>query len=74
MSLKIKSITEAYSMQPETLSIRTEREKKRFNPTSKDCEYIQKEGIDTIYYIGYNFEHKMLFKYLANSVNVHYEI
>lgn len=68
---KVKSISEAFSMQPITLNVSDK-------PTSFDPENsikeIKLEVIDetTSVYVGYNFEGKKKFQYLANAVNVHY--
>ena len=69
--MKIKSISEAFSMQPITLSVVDK-------PTSFDPENsikeIKLEVMDetTNVYVGYNFDGKKLFEYIAKSVNVHY--
>ena len=68
---KIKSISEAFSMQPITLRVTGK-------PTPFDSENsikeIKLEMMDevTSVYVGYNFEGEKKFQYLANSVNVHY--
>ena len=70
--MKIKSISEAFSMQPITLSVVDK-------PTSFDPENSIKEikleiqpNDATEIYVGYNFDGKKLFGYIAKSVNVHY--
>ena len=69
--MKIKSISEAFSMQPITLRVVDK-------PTSFDPENsikeIKLEVMDetTNVYVGYNFDGKKLFEYIAKSVNVHY--
>lgn len=70
---KIKSISEAFSMQPRTLSV--DKIRSNFNPDESVKEIVlERSGEDSYSYVGYNFEGKMLFKYLEHSVNVHYEI
>lgn len=78
---KIKSISEAFSMQPRHLEItemsyyekcKNEAAKKEFIKVIKledKGQYPDKE----LYYVGYNFEGDKLFQYIANTVNVHYE-
>ena len=69
--MKIKSISEAFSIQPITLSVVD-------MPTSLNPENsikeIKLEVMDetTNVYVGYNFDGKKLFEYIAKSVNVHY--
>ena len=69
--MKIISISEAFSMQPISLSVVDK-------PSSYDPENsikeIKLEVMDetTSVYVGYNFEGKKKFQYLANAVNVHY--
>jgi hypothetical protein len=67
----IKSISEAFSMQPIPLSVVDNPNS--FNPENSIKE-IKLEVMDetTNVYVGYNFEGKKLFQYLAKSVNVHY--
>ena len=71
MKQKIKSISEAFSMQPITLSVVDK-------PTSFDPENSIKEiklevmDENTNVYVGYNFDGKKLFEYIAKTVNVHY--
>ena len=68
---RIKTITEAFSMQPVTLTISLKRSS--FNPED-DIEIIKLEKLDnnTNVYIGYNFDKQEKFRYLEKSVNVHY--
>ena len=75
---EIKSITEAFSMQPETQKVWTEKmvwdkkDKNSIKVINFERERINEhECLD--YYVGYNFSGKKLFKYLAKSVNVHYK-
>jgi len=77
--LKIKSIVEAFSMQPEILQV--QKTKEGFWKPDEACKEIKLEVLDhiydespTSYYVGYNFDGKKLFQYLAKSVNVHYQI
>ena len=71
----IKSITEAYSMQPETFSVVGKPSNAYPEKSIKEIKEMQKNWNDEQIrvYIGYNFEGKKLFEYLANSVNVHYK-
>ncbi len=70
----ISSITEAYSMQPLTYKIGLKmpydseiiKEIKYETKRTGENEYLN-------YYVGYNFDGKKLFQYLANSVNVHFK-
>ncbi len=74
--MKIQSISEAFSMQPVTLSV--VNEPNPFSPENSikeiKLEYrTYKTGENnTDVYVGYNFEGKKLFEYIAKSVNVHY--
>lgn len=70
---KIKSISEAFSMQPITIQVVSENQRSKFDP-SQDIEKIELEVMNenTNIYVGYNFEGEKKFKYLANAVNVHY--
>ena len=88
---KIKSITEAFSMQPITLKITTQIEYDAIKESKSKgysintnidelIKYIKYEQLQVVaggpdmYYIGYNFEGKKLFQYLASTVNVHFLI
>lgn len=73
----IQSITEAFSMQPVCLRVMTEQEYQTFYSKETATKEIKKEvmridGEPTEVYVGYNFEGKKIFQYLAKSVNVHY--
>ena len=70
---KVKSISEAFSMQPITLQVVSEKKRSKFDP-SQDIEKIELEVMDenTNVYVGYNFDGEKKFQYLANAVNVHY--
>ena len=71
---KIKSISEAFSIQPAFITINPNKD----NPRDDEAveikeEVIQVSDLDRItVYAGYNKKGKRLFQYLANSVNVHY--
>ena len=73
---RIKAISEAFSMQPVTLEINP----KCLPENLRDGQVVEiKEemlhtaaGDHIIYYIGYDKNGKMIFKYLANACNVHY--
>lgn len=73
----IFSITEAFSMQPLTLYVKSQREMESYFDKPKAVkeikfEYETHENEILEYYVGYNFDGKKLFKYLVKSVNVHY--
>ena len=73
--MKIKSISEAFSMMPITLSV-----------VESPCEFNPKDSIKRIeleminhgmddemnVYRGYNFEDELKFQYNSKSVHVHY--
>lgn len=77
----IKSITEAFSIQPITIRIMKSNEDYYDKPNA--CKEIKLETvtigykygnpIEEICYVGYNFEGKKICQYLANTVNVHYK-
>lgn len=69
---KVRSITEAFSMQPETLSV-TSKDAKFYDPENS-IERIELEVLyeDCNVYAGYNFKGVKKFQYLEKSVNVHY--
>ena len=73
MKDKVKSISEAFSMQPITLTVTDPERRTKFDP-SQDIERIELEVMDenTNIYVGYNFDGKKLFEYIAKTVNVHY--
>ena len=70
---KIKSITEAFSMQPATLYCVSAPDS--WNEVESIAK-IELEIMDetTNIYVGYNFDGKKLFQYLEKSVNVHYYV
>ena len=72
--MKIKSITEAFSMQPNYFSVCAYDHKHGDECLKEINEELQPDGENILikYYVGWNFNDKMIFKYLANSVNVHY--
>lgn len=77
MEQKIKSISEAFSTQPRVLQVTAKHERFKFDPEN-DVKEIKQEGkqvnTDKIIsvYRGYNYDGKMLFEYVMESVNVHY--
>lgn len=82
---KIRAITEAFSMQPETYSITTldaynKRKEQGYYGYENMIKEIKHESIQVsgggpeMYYVGYNFEGKKLFQFLANTINVHFEV
>jgi len=73
---RIKSISEAYSMQPKLFSVREKPiDKDSFvydaELNIKRIEKVQYEQYKWKY-IGYNFDGEKMFEYLEDSVNVHY--
>ena len=75
---KIKSITEAFSMQPAYFQVYEVRGNETcFNKSliaeiklqAEESAYINEPDY---YYIGYNFDGNLLFKYIAKTVNVQY--
>ena len=73
--MRIRTISEAYSMQPITLTV--VETPASFNPEDSIKEiklevrnYIT--DVSTDFYVGYNFEGKKIFEYVAAAVNVHY--
>lgn len=73
----IQSITEAFSMQPQSLRVFSQQEYETFYSKETATKEIKKDvvridGEPTEVYVGYNFEGKKIFQYLAKSVNVHY--
>ena len=77
MKQKIKSISEAFSMQPITLEVTREDKRSNFDHEN-DIKEIKQEGKQVnsdkmiSVYRGYNYDDKMLFEYIVESVNVHY--
>jgi len=77
MEQRIKSISEAFSMQPITLQVVEEDKRSKFDPEN-DIKEIRQEGkqVNTdkmiSVYRGYNYDGKMLFEYVMESVNVRY--
>lgn len=77
----IKSISEAFSMQPK--HIETMKSNENYYDKQNACKEIKLERlcigsrcgdpVEEMYYVGYNFEGKKIFQYIANTVNVHYE-
>ena len=79
----IQSISEAYSMQPATLSVSTQEKydkakEKNISYANELCKKIILETIQistdkqVSFYVGYNFEDEKIFSYLMDAVNVHY--
>jgi len=73
MKNKVKSISEAFAMQPNYFEIKDIERGLKIN-TENDIEKIELEVINetTNVYVGYNFEGKKMFEYIASAVNVHY--
>ncbi len=74
MAQGIKSITEAFSMQPITLSIDKKEIRTGLTNKEDDIKEIKLEVLDpsTNIYVGYNYNGKKMFAYLTTAVNVHY--
>jgi len=73
MKNKVQSISEAFAMEPNYFTIKhTKRGSK--SHTENDIEKIELEVMNetTNVYVGYNFEGKKMFEYIASAVNVHY--
>lgn len=78
---KIKSISQAFSMQPVTIS--TMKSNEHYYDKPRACKEIRLETVcigrkcgdpvEELYYVGYNFEGEKIFQYIANTVNVHFE-
>ena len=73
MRNKVKSISEAFAMQPNYFKIKDIERGSKTN-TENDIEKIELEVINetTNVYVGYDFEGKKMFEYIASAVNVHY--
>lgn len=74
---RIRSIVEAFSMQPAVFEVMENNT--NFYDKDRALKEIKLEYIEGVYdnqyveyYVGYNFEGKKIFQYLAKSVNVHY--
>lgn len=85
MNPKIKSISEAYSMQPNKLETSTKERYDDYKNLEARKSFIAEIKMETVIigangfqepvvmYVGYSFEGQKLFQYLANSVNVHFQ-
>ncbi len=77
----IKSISEAFSLQPISMSVCTDYERcydnsnaiKEIKLERLQIGHICGDPVEELYYVGYNFDGKKLFQYVAKSVNVHFE-
>lgn len=77
---KIKFISEAYSQQPEKLEITTQEKYEKYKDQERSKYFIKEIKVEEIeiiesvilYYVGYNFEDKIIFQYKADSVNIGY--
>ena len=74
MEKKIKSITEAFSMQPRTWYVCDER--LPFTPDTEIAEVkLERTGPDQFYdflYRAYNFDEQIIFEWQPKAVNVEY--
>lgn len=79
---KIKSITEAFSQQPNNFQITSQESYDRLIKgymKENACKEIKLETMrvdsdkQCDFYVGYGFDGKKLFEYLRSSVNVNYE-
>jgi hypothetical protein len=80
--MKIKSIKEAFSMQPQIFEVYKLNDDQYYGSKcigknlikEIKLEYLEgvydKEFVE--YYVGYNFEGEKIFQYLTKSVNVEY--
>jgi len=76
----IKSLNEAYSMQPNFVCVCTDYEHYYDKPNACKEIVFERQVIGTkcgdpveeLYYVGYNFQGEKIFQYLANAVNIHY--
>lgn len=85
MNPKIKSISEAYSMQPNNLEVSTQERYDEYKNLEARKSFVKEIKMETVIvgangfqdpvviYVGYGFEGQKLFQYLANSVNVHFQ-
>ena len=76
---KVKSISEAFSMQPHKVSVIEDSDYEMYYDKINACkeikfEYIRLDGDTVDVYNGYNFEGKKIFQYIAKSVNVEYDV
>lgn len=78
---KIKSISEAYSQQPVTLTVLSEKYAQKCHDKPDACKEIKIETIVIgnssvgdvfMAYVGYNFKGEKIFQYKCDSMNVHY--
>lgn len=78
MNQKIKSITEAFSMQPESFHVyKVKGNEDCLRPTLiAEIRLEESAGLydnePEYYYKGYNFQGQLLFQYIARTVNVQY--
>ena len=82
MEQKIRLISEAFSMQP--INFEVQEKLGKFDRPEFTVKIIKKEEVITDYhngepntrtcYIGYNHNGEKMFQYLANTVNVHYDM
>jgi len=76
---KIKLITEAYATQPSTFEVKEKEPDGMLKSHYLKCielekfdELINGKISQVAYYVGYNWNDKIIFKYHQQSVNVHY--
>ena len=75
---EIISIVEAFSMQPITLQVISDKTFQNYWDKKQACKEIKIEGIQVdsnkmcSYYVGYNFDGQKIFEYLVGSMNVNY--
>ena len=78
---KIRSITEAFSMQPKEFIVE-DKLSEFSNPDQsiKSIEIVEcvlgydsGNPIQVTCYVGFNFNGKMMFQYMCNTVNVQYQ-
>ena len=73
MKNKVQSISEAFATEPNYFAIKVATIGSKIN-RENDIEKIELEVMNetTNVYVGYNFEGKKMFEYIASAVNVHY--
>jgi len=73
MKNKVKSISEAFAMHPNYFAIKDiERDLEIHKENAIEKIELEVMNETTNVYVGYNFEGKKMFEYIASAVNVHY--
>jgi hypothetical protein len=76
---KIKQITEAFSMQPKVFYVTDEPQGYTGEVKEIKLEKIilgdeNGNSIEDVYYVGYDFNDKKIFQFLAKTVNVEFDV